>query len=124
MSLEEKLSSWLTNNEEVTRQGCKALLSDLKRRHLDPVFEQLLGKEAVKVSFEDIIGGYQRIKDDYHKSAIGAEDVIAIVFVELHKVRSYQILIEFFLNFDSMFYYNLRILCCPHKNKFSLYNLE
>ncbi|KAL9979049.1 hypothetical protein ACROYT_G016641 [Oculina patagonica] len=84
VSVEKKLSSWLTENETQTRQFCKDLLGQLKRRHLDPVFQQLQGREAAKVSFDDIIGGYQRIKDDYHKSAKGAKDVIATVFVELH----------------------------------------
>lgn len=82
-----RLNSWLSDNEAQTRQFCKDLLGQLKRRHLDPVFQQLQGSAAAKVSFDDIIRGYQRIKDDYHKSAIGAKDVIATVFVELHKVR-------------------------------------
>ncbi len=90
--MEKKLSSWLTENETQTRQFCKDLLGQLKRRHLDPVFQQLQGREAAKVSFDDIIGGYQRIKDDYHKSAKGAKDVIATVFVELHAVRHFYII--------------------------------
>ena len=66
---------------------CKDLLDQLKRRHLDPLFQQLQGRGAAKVSFDDIIGGYQRIKDEYYESAIGAKDVIAKVFLELHAVR-------------------------------------
>ena len=85
--MEKKLASWLTDNEVKTRQICKDLLGQLKRLHLDPVFQQLRGKGAAKVSFDDITGGYQRIKDEYYASAIGAKDVIAKVFVELHGVR-------------------------------------
>lgn len=77
--MEVKLFSWLTKNEELTRQSCEVLLANLKETHLDPVFDKLLGEEGVKVSFEDIIEGYQRVKDDYHKYAVGAEDVIAAV---------------------------------------------
>ncbi|XP_068706362.1 guanylate-binding protein 7-like isoform X1 [Montipora foliosa] len=83
-SVDKKLTSWLTDNEVKTRQFCKDLLDQLKILHLDPVFQRLQGRGAAEVSFDDIIGGYQRIKDEYNKSAKGAEDVIAKVFVELH----------------------------------------
>ncbi|XP_068757929.1 guanylate-binding protein 4-like [Montipora capricornis] len=83
-SVEKKLTSWLTDNEVKTRQFCKDLLSQLKRLHLDPLFVQLQEGGAAKVSFDDIIDGYQRIKDEYNESAKGAKDVIAKVFVELH----------------------------------------
>jgi len=83
-SVVSKLKSWLTDNETKTRQSCKDLLEQLKRTHLDPVLQQLRGKEAAKVSFDDVIDGYTRIKDDYYKSAKGAKDVIAAVFFEFH----------------------------------------
>ncbi|XP_068736206.1 guanylate-binding protein 6-like isoform X3 [Montipora capricornis] len=83
-SVDKKLTSWLTDNEVKTRQFCKDLLDQLKIVHLDPVFQRLHGRGAAEVSFDDIIDGYQRIKDEYNKSAKGAEDVIAKVFVELH----------------------------------------
>jgi len=85
--VEKKLTSWLTENEVKTRQFCKHLLDKLKRLHLDPVFQQLQGRGAANVSFDDIINAYQRIKDEYNESAKGAKDVIAKVFVELHAVR-------------------------------------
>lgn len=104
--MEKKLTSWLTDNEVKTRQFCKDLLDHLKRLHLDPVFQQLQGRDAAKVSFDDIIGGYQRIKNDYNESAKGAEDVIAKVFVELHGVRHCHILANDVLCiFDHMFCY-------------------
>ena len=52
----------------------------LKKQHLDPVLQQLQTKEGVKLSFYDIIRKYNLIKDDYHKSAIGAKDEIEAVF--------------------------------------------
>lgn len=82
-----KLNTWLTENEAQTRQFCKDLLGQLKRTHLDPVLQKLQGKEAAEVSFDDVISGYSRIKDDYHNSAKGAKDVIAAVFFEFHPVR-------------------------------------
>ncbi|KAL9979206.1 hypothetical protein ACROYT_G016836 [Oculina patagonica] len=83
-SVVNKLNTWLTENEAQTRQFCKDLLGKLKRIHLDPVLQKLQGKEAAEVSFDDVISGYSRIKDDYHSSAKGAKDVIAAVFFEFH----------------------------------------
>ena len=51
------------------------------------------GKEAAKMSFEEVIAGYNKIKEDYHNSAIGAKDVIAAVFFKFHPVRPYTLLI-------------------------------
>ena len=81
-----KLNSWLTENEAQTTQSCKDLLGQLKRTHLDPVLQKLQGKDAAEISFDDVISGYTRIKDDYHNSAKGAKDVIAKVFFEFHPV--------------------------------------
>lgn len=89
-----KLKSWLTDNEKKTRKYCKDLLGQLKRTHLDPVLQRLRGKEAAKVSFDDVIDGYTRIKDSYYKSAKGAKDAIAAVFFEFHPVRN-----PYFMNF-------------------------
>ncbi|KAJ7380878.1 hypothetical protein OS493_004461 [Desmophyllum pertusum] len=83
--LSQKLHSWQVKNAKLTREFCNDLLIQLKQTHLDPVLQQLQSrKEGAKLSFEDIIGGYNRIKDDYNKSAIGAKDVIAAVFFEFH----------------------------------------
>ena len=92
--MEKKLASWLADNEVKTRQFCKDLLDQLKRLHLDPVFQQLQGRGAAKVSFDDVIDGYTRIKDSYYKSAKGAKDAIAAVFFEFHPVRN-----PYFMNF-------------------------
>ncbi|CAH3045105.1 unnamed protein product, partial [Porites lobata] len=82
--LNEKLESWKTRNDELTRGFCNSLLIQLKEKRLDPLLRRLQGKEAAKISFDEIIGGYNQIKEDYHNSAIGAKDVIAAVFYEFH----------------------------------------
>ena len=71
----------------MTRESCNSLLTQLKEKHLDPVLQRLKGKEAAKISFEEIVGGYNQMQEDYQKSAIGAKDVIAAVFAEFHPVR-------------------------------------
>ena len=83
--LGERFHLWQTKNATSTRQFCNDLLIQLRQAHLDPVRQQLRGG-GVKLSFDDIIGGYNRIKDEYNKSAIGAKDVIAAVFYEFHPV--------------------------------------
>ena len=90
--------TWLTENEDLTRHSSENLLADLKKIYLDPVLEKLLGEEGGKVSFEDIIGGYQRVKDDFHQRAVGAENVIAAVFLKLYEVRTTEVLIELTFN--------------------------
>ena len=83
-----------TENSRLTRQFCDDLLLQLKSKHLDPVIEQLQGREGSKLSFEDILRVYRRIADDYEASAFGAKDAIAEAFFDFHPVRShYRILI-------------------------------
>lgn len=82
--LGERFNLWQIKNANLTREFCKDLLVQLKQTHLDPVLQQLRGKEGAKLSFDDIIGGYNRIKDEYDNSAIGAKDVVAAVFFEFH----------------------------------------
>lgn len=84
-----KMLSWQAENERQTREYCEGLLSVLKGDHLDPVLQRLQGKEAAKVSYTEVIGGYNSVKDDYEASAKGAKDVIATVFFEFHPVRKY-----------------------------------
>lgn len=82
----ERFNLWQIKNANSTREFCNDLLIQLKQTHLDPVLQQLRGKGGAQLSFDDIIGGYNRIKDEYDKSAIGAKDVIAAVFFEFHPV--------------------------------------
>ena len=62
----------------------------LKKQHLDPVLQQLQREEGAKLSFHEIIGKYNLITDDYHKSAIGAKDEIEAVFSEFHPVSKFR----------------------------------
>ena len=71
----------------MTREFCNSLLHELKEKHLDPVLQRLQGKEAAKISFDEVISGYNQMQEDYENSAIGAKDVIAAVFAEFHPVR-------------------------------------
>lgn len=83
-SLSERFHLWQEKNAKMTREFCNNLLAMLKKQHLDPVIQQLQRKEGAKLSFHEIIGKYNLIKDDYHKSAIGAKDEIEAVFFEFH----------------------------------------
>ena len=82
----ERFNSWQIKNATSTREFCSGLLIQLKQAHLDPVLQQLRGEGGAKLSYDEIIGGYNRIKDEYNMSAIGAKDVIAAVFFEFHPV--------------------------------------
>ena len=86
-SCHEALQSWLRENESLTRQACDALLKELKKEHLDPVLERLHGQGGAEVSFDDIIQGYERIKQGYEAGASGAKDVCATMFFEFHPVN-------------------------------------
>ena len=90
--MDQRLLSWQYENGARTKESCKELLVQLKKRHLDPVMDRLQGREGAKLSFEDIINAYDKIKDDYRKLAKGAEDVIAAVFFEYHRVRKPSVL--------------------------------
>lgn len=83
-----KFNLWQDKNAKLTREFCSNLLTKLKKEHLDPVLQQLQRKEGAKLSFHDIIGKYNLVKDDYHKSAIGAKDEIEAVFFEFHPVST------------------------------------
>ena len=67
----------------------------LKRKHLDPVLQQLQGRNGSKLSFDDIIGVYHLIKEDYEARAVGAKDAIAAAFFDFHHVRHRYCFISF-----------------------------
>ena len=73
----------------MTREYCNNLLATLKNKHMNPVLQKLQRKEGAKLSFHEIIGKYNLIKDEYHKSAIGAKDEIEAVFFEFHPVSKF-----------------------------------
>ncbi|PFX12761.1 Guanylate-binding protein 6 [Stylophora pistillata] len=62
-----------TENDQFTREACNALLKQLKKQHLDPILAQLHGKEGAKVTFDDILAGYNKIEQDYEDRATGAK---------------------------------------------------
>ncbi|CAH3030960.1 unnamed protein product, partial [Pocillopora meandrina] len=76
--------TWQTENDQFTREACDALLKQLKKQHLDPILDQLHGKEGAKVMFDDIVAGYKKIEQDYKARATGAKQVCAAVFSEFH----------------------------------------
>jgi len=81
------LGSWQLENEKLTREACNGLLKRLKEEHLDPILARLHGEEGAKISFEDILEGYNSIEQDYKIRATGAKDVCASVFFEFHPVK-------------------------------------
>lgn len=83
---DKRLASWQRENENLTREACTGLLKRLKEEHLDPILARLHGEGGAKVSFEDIIQGYNKIEQDYKVRVIGAKDVCAAVFFEFHPV--------------------------------------
>ena len=85
-SLILKLPEWQTENTRLTKEVCNDLWSKLKRQHLDPILRQLQGHGGSNLSFNDIIGLYHRIKDDYEGQAVGAKDVIAAAFFDFQPV--------------------------------------
>ena len=85
-SVIQKLTEWQTENTRLTKERCNDLLSKLKRQHLDPILHQLQGHGGSNLSFDDIIGVYHRIKDDYEGQAVGAKDVIAATFFDFQPV--------------------------------------
>ena len=85
--MEEKFKSWQTENENKTRQLCKQLLDQLKKRHLDPVIKQLHGKTGAAVSFNTINAAFTKIEHDLQETVTGNKDVIASLFSEFQQVR-------------------------------------
>ena len=85
-SLTEKLRNWQNENGQLTREFCHNLLLQLKRKHLDPVLQQLQGGNGSELSFDDIIGVYYDVKADYDKQAVGAKDAIAATLFDFQEV--------------------------------------
>ena len=88
--MSEKFLSWQEKNTKMTRESCNNLLATLKKQHLDPALQQILKKDGINPSFHEIIGKYNLMKDDFHKSAIGAKDEIEEVFLTFHIVSKFR----------------------------------
>lgn len=95
--MNKHLNQWQNENTQRTRKCCEDLLVQLKRKHLDPVLQQLQGTDGSKLSFDDIIGVYHLIKDDYDARAVGAKDAIAAAFFDFHPVRNCYCLLLFMI---------------------------
>lgn len=111
--MNKSLNQWQTENAQRTKQRCEDLLSQLKRKHLDPVLQQLRGTDGSKLSFDDIIGVYHLIKDDYDARAVGAKDAIAAAFFDYHPVRNRHCFIISYVKFILNGFVHDQI----HKNK-------
>ena len=99
-SLIQKLTGWQTENTRLTKELCNNLLSKLKRQHLGPILHQLQGHGGSNLSFDDIIGVYHRIKDDYEGQAAGAKDAIAAAFFDFQPVSNSSLLNVLHAAFD------------------------
>ena len=95
IELNKQLNQWQTDNAKQTKHFCDELLLQLKRKHLDPVLQQLQGSDGSKLSFDDIIGVYHLIKKDYDARAVGAKDAIAAAFFDFHPVRYWLFITNF-----------------------------
>ena len=103
---DKRLASWQRENENLTREACTGLLKRLKEEHLDPILARLHGEGGAKVSFEDIIQGYNKLEQDYKVRVIGAKDVCAAVFFEFHPVKKntiFTVFICIILTYPSLF---------------------
>ena len=99
-SLIQKLTEWQTENTRLTKELCNNLLSKLKRQHLGPILHQLQGHGGSNLSFDDIIGVYHRIKDDFEGQAVGAKDAIAAAFFDFQPVSNSSLLSVLHTAFD------------------------
>ena len=94
--MNKHLNHWQNENIQKTRKFCEDLLVQLKRKHLDPVLQKLQGRDGSKLSFDDIIGVYHLIKEDYEARAVGAKDAIAAAFFDFHPVRHRYCFVSFY----------------------------
>ena len=69
------------------------MIKDLKKKHLAPIFQKLTEEEVHNLSFQDVVGAYDELKNEYKARAVGAKDIIAEVFSELHSVINDTIII-------------------------------
>ena len=82
----QKLAKWKAKNDSLTKEACERLLKELKRKHLDPVFDRARGPAGASVSYKEIDDGLAIIELEYNTHAVGAKNVRAQVFYEFHEV--------------------------------------
>lgn len=81
----QKLAEWKAKNDSLTKEACRKLLKELKRKHLDPVFDRARGPAGTNVSYKEIDDGLAIIELEYKTHAVGAKNVRAQVFYEFHE---------------------------------------
>lgn len=82
----QKLAEWKAKNDSLTKEACEKLLKELKRKHLDPVFDRARGPAGTSVSFKEIDDGLAIVELEYKTHAVGSKNVRAQVFHEFHEV--------------------------------------
>ena len=87
--MENDLKRWQEENNRRTKEGCQGLLHDLKRKHLDPISQQLTRPMEASLSFDQIEDSFFAIESDFKKLSRGAKDVCAQEFFKFQPVREY-----------------------------------
>lgn len=102
----QKLAEWKSKNDSLTKEACEKLLKELKRKHLDPVFDRARGPAGTSVSFKEIDDGLAIVELEYKTHAVGSKNVRAQVFHEFHEVLV-KVMIQSFEKFvfDKMGYF-------------------
>ena len=83
------LSEWQTKNAQLTEEFCNNLLSELRRKHLHPLLQQLQGHGDPNFCLQDIRRAYDCIKSNYDRKAYGEKEVIAGAFLKFQTVSSF-----------------------------------
>lgn len=87
--MENDLTRWHEKNKQRTKEDCRDLLPDLKRKHLDPILQQLTGPMCASVSFDQLQDSFLAIESDFKKLSRGAKDVCAHEFFNFQQVCVY-----------------------------------
>ena len=85
----QTLSEWQTKNAQLTKELCNKLLSELRRKHLHPLLQQLQGYRDTNFCLQDIKRAYHCIKTNYYRKAYGEKEVIAEAFLKFQTVSSF-----------------------------------
>lgn len=85
--MEDGLKRWQEENQRLTKESCQRLLKGLKEEHLEPILEQLSGKDGSSVSFDQIEKTFSAIEQDFQELARGAKDICAQEFFKFQPVR-------------------------------------
>ncbi|KAL9979079.1 hypothetical protein ACROYT_G016681 [Oculina patagonica] len=84
-STEKKMKTWKSKNASGTHRSCENLLRRLKDLHLDPVLKRVGSQLGISVKYTAITNGWNTIKNEFNRQAIGARDVKADVFFKFNQ---------------------------------------